>query len=90
MLLGADIVGFIWWLAVRQGTKPVIRNDQWGRAEWALEACLDENPKRRRAGRAVLDLLGRKPPRDQTRLESSRGRGRKNASNGQGTENLPS
>ncbi|MEW1813031.1 hypothetical protein AB0284_20305 [Pseudarthrobacter phenanthrenivorans] len=62
LILAACIVGFIWWLALRQETKAIIRNDRWSRAVWALEASLDENPNRRRAGRAVLDLLGSQAP----------------------------
>lgn len=59
LLLAACVVGFIWWLALRQETKDVTRNDQWTRTMWALEASADANPKKRRVGRAVLDLLAR-------------------------------
>lgn len=59
LLLTAGVVGFIWWLALRKETKDVTRNDQWARTVWALEASVDTDPKKRRAGRAVLDLLNR-------------------------------
>lgn len=59
LLLAACVVGFIWWLALRQETRQMRQNDQWRRAVWALEASVDANPKKRRAGRAILDLLKR-------------------------------
>ncbi|WP_018771442.1 hypothetical protein [Arthrobacter sp. 162MFSha1.1] len=59
LLLAAGIIGFIWWLALRQETKTVSRNDQWSRVVWALEASVDAKPQKRRAGRAALDALDR-------------------------------
>lgn len=59
LLLASCVVGFVWWLALRQETKAIRRNDQWSRTVWALEASVDANPKKRHAGRAVLDLLNR-------------------------------
>ncbi|TLM73147.1 hypothetical protein [Pseudarthrobacter sp. NamB4] len=58
LLLAVCIVGFVWWLALRQATRDAIRNDQWRRAVWALRASVDPNPKKRRIGNAVLDQLG--------------------------------
>lgn len=62
LLLGFFLVCFIWWLAARQDAKSAERQEWWRRAEWALDASLDEDPKRQRTGRAVLDLLGSRVP----------------------------
>lgn len=59
LLLAAGIVGFIWRLALREETKAVRRNDQWSRVAWAIEASVDANPQKRRAGHAALDVLNR-------------------------------
>lgn len=58
------VAGFVWWLALRQETKDVTRNDQWARALWGLEASMDENPNKRRVGIAVLDLLHKEAAAD--------------------------
>lgn len=62
LLLGFFLVCFIWWLAARQDAKSAERQKLWRRAEWALDASLDEDPKRQRTGHAVLDLLGSRIP----------------------------
>lgn len=64
LLLAGCILGFVWWLALRQETKTVSRDDQWARTIWGLEASVDAHPNKRRAGNAVLDVLHRQAVAD--------------------------
>ncbi|MDJ0459308.1 hypothetical protein PUN71_019055 [Arthrobacter sp. NQ7] len=88
LLLAASIVGFIWWLALRQETKAVGRNDQWSRVVWALEASLDADQQKRRAGRAALDVLDREavPGSDEAKIIAQARQGRSFAPKGGAAE----
>ncbi|MBE4719860.1 hypothetical protein [Pseudarthrobacter sp. AB1] len=59
VVLCAVLIAAIGWVALRRRTaaiNPGNRSDWWPRAQWALEACLDD-PKRREVGFAALELL---------------------------------
>jgi hypothetical protein len=58
VIFGAVLFAVIGWLRPRElkikvGSQP----DWWPRARWALEASLDDNPKRREVGLGALQLL---------------------------------
>lgn len=60
ILLAAILVAVIIWLTGHPRTyttSPDSGSEWWQRARWALEASLDEDPKRRQVGLAALELL---------------------------------
>ncbi|WP_181364984.1 hypothetical protein [Arthrobacter sp. HMWF013] len=58
VILGVVSFAAIGWLRLRdRKTKAGSRSDWWPRAVWALEASLEDDPKRREVGFAALQLL---------------------------------
>ncbi|GAC1492678.1 MAG: hypothetical protein NVS2B15_12770 [Pseudarthrobacter sp.] len=57
MLVAFGIVAILWWRAVRDGYEARERAGWWRRAEWALEAAADDDPRKQAVGVAALKLL---------------------------------
>ncbi|EMY32489.1 hypothetical protein D477_019873 [Arthrobacter crystallopoietes BAB-32] len=56
-LLAAVIAGSIAWRALKQRSLADRRAEWWGRAQWALESALSDDPARRETGLGVLGIL---------------------------------
>ncbi|MBE4719543.1 hypothetical protein [Pseudarthrobacter sp. AB1] len=58
VILGVVLFVAIGWFRLRDlKTKTGRQSDWWPRARWALEASLEDDPKRREVGLAALELL---------------------------------
>lgn len=60
ILLGVILMAVLIWLTRQRRTDttmPGTPPDWWERARWALEASLDDDPKKREVGLAALELL---------------------------------
>jgi hypothetical protein len=56
-LLAAAIAGTIAWQALKQRSLADRRAEWWGRAQWALNAALSEDPALKETGLGILGIL---------------------------------
>ncbi|WP_336711126.1 hypothetical protein [Arthrobacter sp. USHLN218] len=56
-LLAAAIAGTIAWQALKQRALADRRGEWWGRAQWALNAALSEDPALKETGLGILGIL---------------------------------
>ncbi|GLB67941.1 hypothetical protein [Arthrobacter mangrovi] len=56
-LLAATIAGTIAWQALKQRSLADRRGEWWGRAQWALNAALSEDPALKETGLGILGIL---------------------------------
>lgn len=56
-LLAAAIAGTIAWQALKQRSLADRRGEWWGRAQWALNAALSEDPELKETGLGILGIL---------------------------------
>lgn len=56
-LLAAAIAGTIAWQALKQRSLADRRGEWWGRAQWALNAALSEDPALKETGLGILGIL---------------------------------
>ncbi|WP_369046187.1 hypothetical protein [Sinomonas sp. P10A9] len=60
-LLAAVIAGWIAWKALKQRSLADNRAEWWRRAQWALDASMSAEPRRREMGQQAIDRLGQSP-----------------------------